>query len=165
MERCGLIANFRRSDVREKRPDGIALRVVQIVERLNAQTCHIRQRGRSHIVHHRDKTANLRSEAGSFGDQKQVGITRQDHDNGPIIGSNQRRTFTRAASIYLASRRMPRADDNTSALLDNATALSPPSRWMHASPNAIVEHAARVHASTGPAVTAVAVTARAPLHV
>src|SRR5262245_26538706 len=47
----------------------------------------------------------------------------------------------------------PRTDESVSVPLDNATVLLPANNVVYAFSNAIVGQAARVHASTGPAVS------------
>jgi hypothetical protein len=65
---------------------------------------------------------------------------------------------------YRLKRNTPRTDDNTSVSLDSVTALSPPSNSVYALSNAIVGHAARVHANAGPAVRVCPDNANSPLH-
>jgi hypothetical protein len=55
--------------------------------------------------------------------------------------------------VYRAKRKTPRLDDNTSVLPDSVMVLSPLSKPVYAFSNAIVGHAARVHANAGPAVS------------
>jgi hypothetical protein len=66
---------------------------------------------------------------------------------------------------YRASRITPRPEDSSNVPLDNLTVLCPLNRLTYASPNAIVEHAARVHANTGPTVNVSAESVKAPPHV
>ena len=64
---------------------------------------------------------------------------------------------------YRMTRNTPRADDSTSVPPASVSVLSPLNKVMYASPNAIVAQAARVHASTGPAVRVCPDSANAPL--
>ena len=66
--------------------------------------------------------------------------------------------------VYRAKRKTPRLDDNTSVLLDSVMVLSPLSKLVYAFSNAIVGHAARVHANAGPAVSVWPDNANPPLH-
>ena len=65
---------------------------------------------------------------------------------------------------YRVKPKTPRAEDNTSMPSDRVTALSPPSKPVYAFSNAIVGHAALVHASPGPAVKVRPDNANPPLH-
>jgi hypothetical protein len=60
-------------------------------------------------------------------------------------------------------RRTPRGDAITSVLPDSDTALSPPSSFVYVFSNAMVGHAARVHASNGPATSVWPVSVYGPL--
>jgi hypothetical protein len=53
---------------------------------------------------------------------------------------------------YREKRNTPRADDNTSVSPDSVTVLSPLRSVVYVISNAMVGHAARVHASAGPTV-------------
>ena len=68
-------------------------------------------------------------------------------------------------SVYRVKRNTPRSDDNTSVPCESVTELLPPSKLVYAFSNAMVGHAARVHASAGPAVSVCPDSANAPLHV
>ena len=70
----------------------------------------------------------------------------------------------RTTSDYRVNRNTPRADDSTSVPPDSVTMLSPLNKSVYLSPNIIVGQAARVHASTGPAVRVCPDKANAPLH-
>ena len=65
---------------------------------------------------------------------------------------------------YRVNRNTPRADDNTSVLPDIVMVLSPLSTLVYAFSNAIVGHAARVHANAGPTVRVSPDSANPPLH-
>jgi hypothetical protein len=65
--------------------------------------------------------------------------------------------------VYRANRITPRLDDNTSVLPDSVRLLSPLNKRVYAFSNAIVGHAARVHANAGPAVKVWPDSANAPL--
>ena len=76
---------------------------------------------------------------------------------GSLAGSSRDRRarrgrVLRGEAAYRVKRSTPRADDNTSVLLDSVTVLSPLSSFVYVLSNSIVGHAARVHASAGPAV-------------
>jgi hypothetical protein len=64
-----------------------------------------------------------------------------------------KRLKDRVPSLYRENRNTPRADDNTKVLPDSVTLLSPLSRPVYMLSNAMVGHAARVHANAGPAVS------------
>jgi hypothetical protein len=63
---------------------------------------------------------------------------------------------------YRVKRSVPRGDDSTSVPPDNTTELSPASNRVYSFSNAIVGHAARVHASAGPAVSVSPARANVP---
>ena len=65
---------------------------------------------------------------------------------------------------YRANRNSPRLDDNTSVVPDIVIVLSPLSKLVYAFSNAIVGHAARVHANAGPTVRVSPDSANPPLH-
>ncbi len=65
---------------------------------------------------------------------------------------------------YRVKRSTPRDDDKTSVSADSVTVLSPLRMLTYVFSNAIVEHAARVHASTGPAVRVCPDSANTPPH-
>jgi hypothetical protein len=67
-------------------------------------------------------------------------------------------------TVYRAKRSAPRLDDNTSVLPDSVMLLSPLSKLVYAFSNAIVGHAARVHANAGPTVKVCPESANPPLH-
>ena len=73
--------------------------------------------------------------------------------------------FRRSWIDYRASRITPRPEDSSKVPLDNLTVLCPLSRLTYASPKAIVEQAARVHANTGPTVKVSAESVNGPPHV
>jgi len=70
----------------------------------------------------------------------------------------------RTTSDYRVNRKTPRADDSTSVPPGRVTVVSPLNKLVYAFPNVMVGQAARVHASTGPAVRVCAENANAPLH-
>lgn len=65
---------------------------------------------------------------------------------------------------YRVNCNTPRADDSASVPPDSVTMLSPLNKPVYVFSNVIVGHAARVHASAGPAVTVRPDNANAPLH-
>jgi hypothetical protein len=68
-----------------------------------------------------------------------------------VILAARSRRLTPAVG-YCAKCNRPRTEDSTSVLADTVTVLSPLNKLVYTFSNAIVEHAARVHASAGPAV-------------
>ena len=68
------------------------------------------------------------------------------------------------AADYFAKRNCPRSDDSTSAAADTVAVLSPLNKVIYTLSNAMVGHAARVHAMTGPAVRVCPDTVKAALH-
>ena len=64
---------------------------------------------------------------------------------------------------YLAKRNCPRSDDSTSAPAGTVAVLSPLNKVVYTFSNAMVGHAARVHAITGPAVRVCPDTVKAAL--
>ena len=67
--------------------------------------------------------------------------------------------------VQRVKRNAPLAEDSTRAPPDNVAACSPSNTRVYAVSNAIVGHAARVHASPGPTVSVCPESANAPLHV
>src|SRR5262245_10817503 len=65
-------------------------------------------------------------------------------------------------AAYRAKRRTPRADDRTRLPPDSVTVLSPLSSVVYVFSNAMVGHAARVHANAGPAVSVAPDSVKAP---
>ena len=71
------------------------------------------------------------------------------------LGGSARTTRGRSKRFrqgYRVKRSVPRVDVNTSVRSESVTVLSPPRTLVYAPSNSIVGHAARVHASAGPAV-------------
>jgi hypothetical protein len=65
---------------------------------------------------------------------------------------------------YCPNRNTPRSEDSMIALADTVAVLSPLSKLVYACSNAMVEHAARVHASAGPTLRVCPDTVKAALH-
>ena len=68
------------------------------------------------------------------------------------------------AADYFAKSNRPLSDDSTSVPADTVAVLSPLNKLVYTFSNAMVGHAARVHASAGPAVRVCPDSVKAALH-
>jgi len=64
MERGGLVSHLCCRDVGEKRADGVALFVMDVVELVHRQAGHRRDGRGADVIHHGHKPPDLRREAG-----------------------------------------------------------------------------------------------------
>ena len=78
--------------------------------------------------------------------------------------SGRRNTCAAASTHYCTKRNSPRSDDSTSVPPDTVAVLSPLNKLVYTFSNAMVGHAARVHAIAGPAVRVCPDTVKAALH-
>lgn len=91
------------------------------------------------------------------------GCAEPEHERRTRSEKRERHVPPTYAPGYRVNRNAPRVDDNTSVLPASVMVLSPLNKLVYACSNAIVGHAARVHANAGPAVRVSPDTANPPL--